>query len=60
MQLNGLPTPNELLQQQIQVLELANLRALREFIIGDGTALTRLQAVNTQIVALRAQIVQGP
>lgn len=60
MQANGLPTANELLLQQIQVFELANLRALREFILGDPTAVTRLQAVNTQIVALRAQIVQGP
>lgn len=41
---------------QITGLEASQARAVREFILGDPSAKGRLQAIDNQIVALRAQL----
>lgn len=49
-------TGNALIMVQIASLEVTQHRAVREFICGDQTAITRLKALNNQITALRAQL----
>jgi hypothetical protein len=41
---------------QIRDLEVAQNRAVREHLLGDPAALARLQALDNQIIALRAQL----
>lgn len=49
-------TANDIIRFQIAQLEAKSLRAIREHVLGDATALARLQAIDTQIAALRAQL----
>lgn len=49
-------TQNMLLKAQIIALEQTQHRALREWALGDKTALARLQALDDQIAALRSQL----
>lgn len=41
---------------QITALEQKQLRPLREFALGDATALPRIQSIDSEISALRAQL----
>lgn len=47
------------LKLQIRVLEETQHRALRELALGSTTALARVQEIDNQITALRAQITPG-
>lgn len=54
------PQPlNDIIQGQIDALETKQARALRELALGDPQALARVQTIDTQIVALRAQLTPG-
>jgi len=53
------PAPQTLIHWQITALEQANLRAIREALIGvgaPGAALQKLRDLDTQIAALRKQL----
>lgn len=43
----------------ILALESSQARAVREFILGDQTAVARLKSINDQVTALRAQLNTG-
>jgi hypothetical protein len=49
-------TANDLTKYRIAQFEAQSLRAVRELLLGDKTALARLQAIENQIVALRSQM----
>jgi hypothetical protein len=50
------PTKNDMTKFAIKELEAKSLRAMREHILGDPSALARIQDTDTQIAALRAQL----
>lgn len=47
---------NAVVQAQIDALELKQARPIREAALGDTSAASRIATINTQIVALRAQL----
>jgi hypothetical protein len=49
-------THNEIIVLQIRTLEVTQNRTIREHLLGDPAALARLQALDNQIAALRAQL----
>lgn len=46
-------------QIQIEILERSQHRAVREHLLGDPTAMGRIQQINSQITVLRTQLPQG-
>lgn len=49
-------TNNDRIRYRIAQLEAKQPRAVREYLLGDPSALPRLQALDNQITALRAQL----
>lgn len=52
-------TADDLIKYNISLLEAQTLRSMREFIMGDASAVARLRVIDGQIVALRAQLNKG-
>lgn len=50
------PSPNDTIKAKIALLEFTTMRALREAVLGVPGAVGRLQAIDTVITALRAQL----
>lgn len=53
---DGTFTQAQIIQASIVDLEMKQHRALRELALGSTTALARVQAIDAQIAALRAQL----